>query len=136
MTSCAARSSTDSGTWGAITLLREAGSRDFPRAEASLLASLSPYLAEGMRRAILHTALSGADAEDPTVGLIVLSDDNSIESANPAGQTWLDELGADDRLPVAIQAVAGRARAVFRRRSRRSTRSPAPGCGRRRAAGC
>ena len=83
----------DSGTWGAITLLREAGSPSFSPADASLLASLSPYLAEGMRRAILHTSLSDADANDPAIGLVVLTDDNSIESANPAGQTWLDELG-------------------------------------------
>ena len=103
----------DSGMWGAITLLREAGSPSFAPADASLLASLSPYLAEGMRRAILHTSLSGADADDPAVGLVVLTDDNSIESANPAGQTWLDELGADNRLPVVIRAVAGRARTAF-----------------------
>jgi DNA-binding CsgD family transcriptional regulator len=102
----------DSGTWGAITLLREAGSAHFDPADADLLASLSPYLAEGMRRAILYTALSHPDAVDPAVGLLVLADDNSIESANPAARLWLDELGGEDRLPVAIRAVAGRARVV------------------------
>jgi DNA-binding CsgD family transcriptional regulator len=102
----------DSGTWGAITLLREAGRPHFAPADANVLASLSPYLAEGMRRAILHTSLLAAGGDDPAVGLVVLGDDNSIESANPAGQSWLDELCADSRLPVVIRAVAGRARTV------------------------
>jgi DNA-binding CsgD family transcriptional regulator len=42
----------------------------------------------------------------------VLNDDNSIESANPAGRSWLDELGGQNRLPVVVDAVAGRARTV------------------------
>ena len=75
-----------------------------------MLASLTPYLAEGLRRAILLTALSGDGAEDPAVGLVLLDDDNSIETANPAARMWLDELGGEDRLPVVVQAVAGRAR--------------------------
>ena len=100
----------DSGTWGAITLLREAGGPHFTPADVGMLASLTPYLAEGLRRAILLTALSGDGAEDPAVGLVLLDDDNSIETANPAARMWLDELGGEDRLPVVVQAVAGRAR--------------------------
>ncbi len=100
----------DSGTWGAISLLRETGRAHFEPAEVGLLASLVPHLAEGLRRAILVTALSGASAEDPGVGLILLDSDNLIEVANPAARRWLDELGAETRLPVAIQAVAARAR--------------------------
>jgi DNA-binding CsgD family transcriptional regulator len=104
-----------SGTWGAITLLRETGSAYFTPADASLLASLSPYLAEGMRRAILLTALS-ANGDDPAVGLMLLGADNSVETANPAAQAWLEELDADESadqgLPVAVRAVAERARSV------------------------
>ena len=100
----------DSGTWGAITLLREAGRAHFAPADASLLASLSPYLAEGLRRAILLTALSGDGGDDAAVGLVLLDDDNSIETANPAARRWLDELGGENRLPLVIHAVAGRAR--------------------------
>ena len=100
----------DSGTWGAITLLREEGRAQFAPADASLLASLIPYLAEGLRRAILLTALPGESADDDVVGLLLLNDDNSIEIANPAAQRWLDELGAENRLPPVIYAVAGRAR--------------------------
>ena len=102
----------DLGTWGAITFLREAGRAHFDPADTSLLASLSPYLAEGLRRSILHTALSGEGAAEAAVGLVLLEDDNSIGSANAAARAWLDELDAENRLPVVIQAVAARARSA------------------------
>ncbi len=102
----------DSQPWGAITLLRETGSPNFTDADAGLLATLSPYLAEGLRHAILQASLSTTGDADPAVGLVVLDDDNSIGSANSAGESWLDELGADDSLPVVIRAVAGRARSA------------------------
>jgi DNA-binding CsgD family transcriptional regulator len=102
----------DSGTWGGITLLRETG-RAFAPAETSLLGSLSAHLAEGLRRAVLSTALS-EDPEAADAGLLVLADDNSIELSNTAAQRWLDELGVADssrgHLPLAVVAVAGRAR--------------------------
>ena len=102
----------DTGTWGAMTLLREVGSPHFTPKDASLLASLSSYLAEGLRRAILLASLKEEKTSDSAVGLLILTDENSIESANLAARVWLDELGSDDRLPVAIRAVAGRARTV------------------------
>jgi DNA-binding NarL/FixJ family response regulator len=102
----------DSGTWGAITLLREAGTAEYAPAEVGLLASLTPYLAEGLRRAILLTALSGDGARDAAVGMLLLDDENSIEAANRAAHGFLDELGAEQRLPLAIRAVAARARSA------------------------
>ena len=42
-----------STTWGAVVLLREAGTADFTAADARLLASLSELLADGLRRAML-----------------------------------------------------------------------------------
>jgi DNA-binding NarL/FixJ family response regulator len=101
----------DSGTWGAITLLREAGSGNYTPADVSLLAALSPYLAEGLRRAILLTALTTDSADAPgAVGMVLLDDDSSIEIANSAAREFLDELGADEHLPVVVRAVAARAR--------------------------
>jgi DNA-binding CsgD family transcriptional regulator len=103
---------TDSGTWGGITLLRETG-RAFTAAETGFLASLSGDLAEGLRRALLFTALS-ADPDDADAGLLVLAPDNSVQLGNSAAQQWLDELKGADRdtnhLPVVVHAVARRAR--------------------------
>jgi DNA-binding CsgD family transcriptional regulator len=102
----------DSGTWGAITLLRETG-RNFTAAETGFLASLSGQLAEGLRRALLLNALS-ADPDGADAGLLVLAPDNSVQLANSVAQRWLDELKGADRdtshLPLVVHAVARRAR--------------------------
>ena len=102
----------DSGAWGGITLLRETG-RNFTAAETGFLSSLSGHLAEGLRRALLLTALS-ADADGADAGLLVLAPDNSVQLANSAAQQWLDELNGADRdtshLPLVVHAVARRAR--------------------------
>jgi DNA-binding CsgD family transcriptional regulator len=102
----------DSGTWGGITLLRETG-RNFTAAETGFLASLTGHLAEGLRRALLLTALS-ADPDDGDAGLLVLAPDNSVLLGNSAAQQWLDELNGGDRdtnhLPLVVHTVARRAR--------------------------
>jgi DNA-binding CsgD family transcriptional regulator len=104
----------DSGTWGGITLLRETG-RSFTAAETRFLASVSGHLAEGLRRALLFTALS-ADPGAADAGLLVLAPDSSVQLANSTAQQWLDELkgGEQDRnhLPLVVHAVARRARAA------------------------
>jgi DNA-binding CsgD family transcriptional regulator len=108
----------DSGAWGAIVLLREAGTPDFTAADARLLAALSQPLAEGLRRATLLTAASGSedDGDEPGTGLLLLAVDGSLETQNAAARLWLDELGADPTpgalLPLAIRTVGLRARAA------------------------
>jgi DNA-binding CsgD family transcriptional regulator len=105
----------DTGTWGAIVLLREAGSADFRPADARLLASLSEPFAEGLRRAMLITA-DEHDAGEREAGVLLLADDGSVEASDASAQRWLDELGADAApgklLPVAIRAVGLQARAA------------------------
>jgi DNA-binding CsgD family transcriptional regulator len=95
-----------------ITLLRETG-RNFTAAETGFLASLSGHLAEGLRRALLLSALS-ADPDGADAGLLVLAPDNSVQLGNSAAQQWLDELkgaGRDaNHLPLVVHAVARRAR--------------------------
>jgi DNA-binding CsgD family transcriptional regulator len=102
----------ESGTWGGVTLLRATGPA-FTAAETEFLGSVSGHLAEGLQRALLHTALS-ANQDDPDAGLLVLSNDNSVQLANSAAQQWIDELQSGDgdtgRLPVVVHAVASRAR--------------------------
>jgi hypothetical protein len=100
------------GTWGALTLLREARSPHFTPAEVRFVASLAAALADGLRRAaLLGDAVDGGDDD---TGLLVLAADGTVEMANPAAGRWLDELGAGDRpgghLPLAVRAAASRAR--------------------------
>jgi DNA-binding CsgD family transcriptional regulator len=101
-----------SGTWGAMTLLREQGRAPFKAADAEVVASLSRQLVEGMRRAILLGDRTAAAREPDDVGLLLLDGEDGVASANAAARVWLEELGDDGRPPSAIRAVARRARAV------------------------
>ena len=104
-----------SGTWGGLTLLRGADRPDFTPADADLLASVSRYLAEGLRRATLLAALAPAhDAgADDAAGLALLAPDNTITRADAAAERWLAELGDGQGPPPAVAAVAGRARGIM-----------------------
>jgi DNA-binding CsgD family transcriptional regulator len=105
-----------SAMWGGLTLLREHRRTHFGPADAARVASLSPPVVEGLRRA---TLLAGADPDDgqprADVGLLLLADDGAIATANPTARTWLSELGhsdGDSLPPSVIRAVARRAQAV------------------------
>jgi DNA-binding CsgD family transcriptional regulator len=99
--------------WGVVSLYREPGQPQFDPDELHLLREVSPYLAEGARRALLVG--EAADPDGPEApGLIVLRDDWSVESLTPGVARWLAELPDGDweargKLPPSVLAVAGRA---------------------------
>jgi hypothetical protein len=99
------------GTWGALTLLREAKRPHFTAADVRFVASVAGLLADGLRRAMLLGASADGDHD---AGVLVLAADHTIEMANRAADQWLDELGALDRpglaLPVVVYTVAERTR--------------------------
>jgi DNA-binding NarL/FixJ family response regulator len=106
----------DGGAWGGIVLMREAGRAHFDRADVRHVAAVAGALADGLRRAILLTALSEEQQDEVGPGLVLLADDDSIETVNPAAERWLAELGdgepPGERLPFAIHAVAAQARHI------------------------
>ena len=112
----------DAATWGGLTLLRASDQGPFSPADAALVASLSRYFAEGLRRAMLFAALSPEPQEsEKAAGLVLLAPDNSITRADAAAELWLAELredGREDSLPSVVAAVASRARSI-------GTRQPA-----------
>jgi GAF domain-containing protein len=88
------------GSWGALTLLREAKRPHFTPAEVGFVASLAGPLADGLRRAtLLGDPVEGGDDGDGT-GLLLLAADNTVEMTNRAADHWLDELGVN-KLSVA-----------------------------------
>lgn len=99
--------------WGMLGLYREPGQPLFEPDELVFLREVAPYLAEGVRRALLIGEAS--DPEGPGApGLVVLKDDWSVESLTPGVERWLEELPDGDwaargNLPPAVLAVAGRA---------------------------
>jgi len=100
------------GTWGALTLLRQTGRPHFAPADVRFVASLAGAVADGLRRAALLADAAASD--DGEAGLLVLTPDETIELANTAAGRWLEELSAGSgpgaHLPAAIRAVASRAR--------------------------
>jgi DNA-binding CsgD family transcriptional regulator len=104
------------GTWGALTLLREVRRPHFTPADVRFVASLAGRLADGLRRAVLLTESTAGDGNGGDAGLLVLAADGTIEMSNTAAGGWLDELGATDppdtRLPPVIRAIAARVQAI------------------------
>ena len=84
---------------------------------------MSRYVAEGLRRAMLLTALSadGRDDEEPD-GLVLLAGDNSITVANPAAEMWLAELRAGGRGRAPAGGGRGREPRAQHRRGARAAR--------------
>ena len=100
------------GSWGNLTLLREARRPNFSEADVRFVASVAEALADGVRR----TALHGADIDDERsdTGFLVVAADDTVEMANDAAAVWVDELWTTDRpattLPVAVRAVVAQTR--------------------------
>ncbi len=104
-----------SAAWGAITLLRASDRAHFAPGDAAVVASVSGSLAEGLRRAMLRTALSEGAPGEEDAGLALLAADNAIVRADAAAEAWIAELGAattGSALPPVIAAVASRVRAI------------------------
>lgn len=120
----------DGAVWGGFTLLRGEDHAPFTPAEAGLVASLSPHLAEGVRRTVLLTALSARLADEAgQAGLVLLADDDSVVSTDASGAAWLTELTGGGRggyVTGPIAAVASRARAAHRDRLLARARVPLP----------
>jgi DNA-binding CsgD family transcriptional regulator len=102
--------------WGGLTLGRPLGREPFLPAEVAFVASLSGYIAEGLRRAMLLTE-QRAEQQDPhrSAGLALLAADNSISVADTTAEAWLGELaetGPDTPVPPIVATVASRARSI------------------------
>jgi DNA-binding CsgD family transcriptional regulator len=116
---------TDSACWGALAICRDPEEPDFSDQEAAFLAAISSTLGEGFRRALLiGSVVTDEDSDGP--GLLLLDDEDDVISITPTAERWLEgliDLGdlMDGRLPLAVSAVADRARAAVA-----GTDSPAP----------
>lgn len=105
----------DGGYWGAAGFIRDRDRPWFDQEETRLLASLSPVLAVGFRRAILSLTVVSEDASGDAPGLVVLDEQGTVDSVSPAAEHWLAELvelpaPAEPEQSRVLQAVAARAR--------------------------
>lgn len=98
--------------WGALGLYREPGQPRFDRDDIELVREVAPALAVGARNGLLvGEAKHPEGPESP--GLLVLTDDWSVESATPGVERWIADLPDGDwesgRLPSSVMSVAARA---------------------------
>ena len=98
--------------WGALGLYREPDRPLFDAEEMAFVQTISPALADGVRRALLVGEASDPETADAP-GMVVLDENWRPESLSPGVERWLTDLpdGAwhAGRLPSSVLAVAGRA---------------------------
>ncbi|HEY5858478.1 MAG TPA: hypothetical protein VIW24_31775 [Aldersonia sp.] len=94
---------------------REPDRPRFTAAELRFLSRAAARLADGARRALLVGEALEPSCDDPP-GLVLLDAAWAVESMTPAAHDWLDRMPDGDvaagRLPAAVLAVAGAARAA------------------------
>lgn len=97
--------------WGVANLTRAEG--DFSDAEVDFVRGISEHVAHGLRTGLLLDACQDGGAMIESPGMVILSDDDSLESLSGEARRWLGELPAVDglELPMVVYAVARRARA-------------------------
>jgi DNA-binding CsgD family transcriptional regulator len=97
--------------WGAVALHRREGT--FDQDEIRLVADLSGVIADGIRRAILRTALAAGRGPEPP-GLIVLRGDDTVDSLTPSASRLLsdvvDSTVVSEAVPLTVVSVAQQAR--------------------------
>lgn len=102
---------TGDSAWGCVALHRRYAM--FDERDIGLVAGLAGLIAEGIRRAILTTALAAGGGTDPP-GLIVLGTDRSVESVTSTAERWLAEMidstGSSAAVPLIVMTVADQAR--------------------------
>jgi hypothetical protein len=106
----------DSCIWGVSALYRERGSPDFQPDEATF-AEVAGLLGEGFRRALIASEMTTGAGSGDGPGLVILSEDGSVEAITPDAERWIEELDnplqpATHAVPTVILHVAGRARAL------------------------
>lgn len=95
--------------WGVLCLHRADAEAGFSGTDLDVVRRLAPHLAEGLRRDVVHQALTGAGAATAGgPGVIVLDQGLSLVSISPDAEQWLARLEGPEiqGLPMPIYSVA------------------------------
>jgi DNA-binding CsgD family transcriptional regulator len=97
--------------WGVGCLTRAEGDPEFNNAEVDFVAGICEHVGHGLRTALLIEACQDAAVVEPP-GMVVLRDDDALESRSGEAERWLSELPQEGlELPSVVYQVARRARA-------------------------
>ena len=95
--------------WGQLHIERRRDRPDFSSSDVALVDAFAPHLAHALRRWLIADPGARSSARPPAPpGVIVLDEDNEVDSISPEAEHWLTEWGISDfkRAPVAITAYA------------------------------
>lgn len=102
--------------WGALILVRRAGTGEFEDEEIALLGAASELFARAVRRGLVVEACSAAEARADAPGVLELDRDGALLRASSSAEPLLAELsgkGFEEGIGAAsIQAIAGATRAA------------------------
>jgi DNA-binding CsgD family transcriptional regulator len=93
-----------------MCLHREDSPTGFSDHDAAVVRRIAPHVAEALRRAVLLQPEPGLTAGPAGPGILILDDEMSVVSANPAAESWLAEIAEGDwprsaELPIAVYAA-------------------------------
>jgi DNA-binding CsgD family transcriptional regulator len=104
-----------SAVLGVGCITRAEGARRFDDSELAFLDAIADPVGEGMRRALVLDEIADPETRAEDVpGMIIVRDDDSIESMTDAGRHWLSEMrldvGAELDLPSMVYQLVRRVR--------------------------
>jgi DNA-binding CsgD family transcriptional regulator len=107
---------TNAACWGTLCLHREQAKWRYTADEAAYLASLTPHIGDGLRKALLLNNTSIAKTPDDP-GVLLLADDLSVVAATANAEYWLTELnaakhGSGHPLPLMVRSVVAKLKAI------------------------
>lgn len=92
-------------SWGAFAMFRE--DAPFSADEVAFMATLSPYLARGVRVGLLAGAAESAYGARPQgPGVVIVGRDGEVLQMSVGAQAWIDELVTGEHSGAAIGAVS------------------------------
>ncbi|MDZ7680036.1 MAG: helix-turn-helix transcriptional regulator [Acidimicrobiales bacterium] len=89
--------------WSSVSLYRASGT--FTRAESEVLASISSWVADAVRLALLRAAAHQPGALDDPPGIVLAHPDGRVDALTEPAQRWLD-LGGDKLVTAAVSTAA------------------------------
>ena len=98
--------------WGQVCLTRREHDPFFDADDMALLGAICPHVGNGLRTGLLLGEGTHRAVTEPAPGLVVLTDDGSVESMTAEAKQWMDQIPDDgQQSPFVMFEVAARARA-------------------------
>ena len=100
-------------SWGKGLWIRAGGEADFSDAEVDFVAGVGEHIAHGLRTAVLISACRDEVVLPEGPGMVVVRDDNGLESLTGQAERWLEEFPPEGlELPSVVCQVAREARVL------------------------